>query len=1195
MNKWHNSIIASILLLVFFESVMIPASAQQFPPAPPVPIIIRKTQILLSHTEPQKTVVINVTHFDPEQIVKTIALTFKEPMLSIYLIIYHLKEKPPEVAEPSYISLLYFTIGARQDLLKSIEKAIITFGVEKKIVDEKKIDEKTIVLNMFFEGKWEKLPTTKIAEDEKYLYFKAVLPTLSHFAITGVTTILPLPYWWIIVIVISSIIIGIIATCRKINQIIRKYNIGDDDVKQVAAEQKEESEMGPMSSFIILVLFFILLIYLYHNKSWLVALSDPINLLITLRSSIINIRVEGFSNGFMVLLASIQIIVLGTIISHRLLGTEDLLLKRVTALGLGIGISGLVTIILSVLGLLTRVILTTFLTFLIVFLVLIGALSTFQKSYANAKGILKFLVDSFSIWRVGRKFEKSLLILIFPGSIVFFFIYLHSLFHPIYHWDALFYHASIANILFHERSFPFIAGSSTGIGMSGNYPPLFSAIGAYFYVMVGNIEEIYLKIIPPTMSLLTMFVVYFTGKRFFGTTQGLMASFLFLVTPIIIYSTIPTLLDTTLMFYLTMYVLFLTLGANQNNDRDRIRYWSIAALFYGLSLLTSYRALYLGVVFALTLLYFLLSKKASLRFFFFNFVIFTIIAIAIYSIWGFRNLVFFGNPIYPLGGGKYLDSYLDKLRIEELQKAQWHFMFNKFSVSLLDWAEFLLWRGAHFPTASLLTLLGFIFVTHYGKLSSTLPLLLWAIIYYFYPIIPLAHERYILQYLPALAQISALPLTYILKKSSLLTKSLFKKRALSLCIALWLTLVFFTTALPISIVGTPHSPYQPPADPLLGLKTLGADKFAFLRLFYGEFMRTAEWLENRINITAKVALPGEFPPLFKQADIRVLFYLDTPEASILRHITDPNDVVILFRERNIKYIYVPEWVRTSPRYADLLFLSFLGSPRFFPMIFTNGVEKVYHVGPIDDVITSNSTIQLHINFFDNSAWSEVYLVNKTPVRDVIGKSFTPRLWITSEFPLILIRIKYLDKEGFLTFNLHTEDRIYLDYAKIVSNGTGQWKTFEFPVVAERPFIEFGLFASKNFTIAKIEAIPLKLLGRYSVFSLYKTIVNKTDPPAMFIYLPPFRGGEKVEIESKSHRRNISIEIFEGVIQPWENTKWWERHRMVARVPELPTFGTQNPTLIWHAKPGIYTLLVVLWDEYSTDTSVDLSITIGGSG
>jgi hypothetical protein len=53
--------------------------------------------------------------------------------------------------------------------------------------------------------------------------------------------------------------------------------------------------------------------------------------------------------------------------------------------------------------------------------------------------------------------------------------------------------------------------------------------------------------------------------------------------------------------------------------------------------------------------------------------------------------------------------------------------------------------------------------------------------------------------------------------------------------------------------------------------------------------------------------------------------------------------------------------------------------------------------------------------------------------------------------------------------------------------------------------------------------------------------------------------------------------------------------MVARVPELPTFGTQNPTLIWHAKPGIYTLLVVLWDEYSTDTSVDLSITIGGSG
>jgi PGF-pre-PGF domain-containing protein len=201
-------------LSVFFVSIITPASAQYFPPTPPKPIIIRETQISVSYTEPQKTVVINVTQFDPEQIVKTITLTFKEPMLSISLTIYYLKEKPPEVTEPSDTPLLYFTIRAHQDLLKNIEKAVITFSVEKKIVDEKKIDEKTIILNRFSEDKWEKLSTTKIAEDEKSLYFKAESLGLSHFAVTGITIPPPFP-WWIIAIVIAIIvIIGIIATYR---------------------------------------------------------------------------------------------------------------------------------------------------------------------------------------------------------------------------------------------------------------------------------------------------------------------------------------------------------------------------------------------------------------------------------------------------------------------------------------------------------------------------------------------------------------------------------------------------------------------------------------------------------------------------------------------------------------------------------------------------------------------------------------------------------------------------------------------------------------------------------------------------------------------------------------------------------------------------------------------------------------------
>jgi len=91
-----------------------------------------------------------------------------------------------------------------------------------------------------------------------------------------------------------------------------------------------------------------------------------------------------------------------------------------------------------------------------------------------------------------------------------------------------------------------------------------------------------------------------------------------------------------------------------------------------------------------------------------------------------------------------------------------------------------------------------------------------------------------------------------------------------------------------------------------------------------------------------------------------------------------------------------------------------------------------------------------------------------------------------------------------------------------------------------------------------------------------------------------KGHEKLIIEANSYGKKISLEIFEGVIQPWETTQWWNNHIMVARVPDLPTFGIQDPTLIWNAKPGIYTLVIVLWDNYTPDTRIDLSIIIVSS-
>lgn len=85
---------------------------------------------------------------------------------------------------------------------------------------------------------------------------------------------------------------------------------------------------------------------------------------------------------------------------------------------------------------------------------------------------------------------------------------------------------------------------------------------------------------------------------------------------------------------------------------------------------------------------------------------------------------------------------------------------------------------------------------------------------------------------------------------------------------------------------------------------------------------------------------------------------------------------------------------------------------------------------------------------------------------------------------------------------------------------------------------------------------------------------------------------RATVQTDSHGKNISAEVFEGVIQPSETTEWWERRKMVARFPEFPTWR-EEPEPSWEAKPGLYTLVIVLWDEYEPDTKIDFSIAIGG--
>jgi len=207
VRKFAIKVIAILAILLMFASVMNTALAQYFPPVP-TPIVVRETLVTVFYTQPKGVITIDVTQFDPQQVVKELIITLEEPVLNASFTIYLLAKRPPEAHEPKETALLYFTIRAHTALLKNVKSARIAFAVERAVVGEEGVNAETIILNRFFLGMWEELPTKKVYEDKKFLYFEAEAPGLSHFAATRV--VLPPPFLWLTVVIIVVVAVAFI-------------------------------------------------------------------------------------------------------------------------------------------------------------------------------------------------------------------------------------------------------------------------------------------------------------------------------------------------------------------------------------------------------------------------------------------------------------------------------------------------------------------------------------------------------------------------------------------------------------------------------------------------------------------------------------------------------------------------------------------------------------------------------------------------------------------------------------------------------------------------------------------------------------------------------------------------------------------------------------------------------------------------
>ncbi|NLF89270.1 glycosyltransferase family 39 protein [Candidatus Bathyarchaeota archaeon] len=979
------------------------------------------------------------------------------------------------------------------------------------------------------------------------------------------------------------------------------------ETENVSSDHKEDLLV---SMLILAFAAFSWCVYAFVNRSWFAAFGQVMAWLGNPTINYASLQVEGLPQA---VFAVTEVLVLGALCSKLLLNKEkDFVVKFVTALGLGAGLTGLIVIILAIFGSLYQLPLN-----LAVLTVCVISLSVIvYRGKANSLSLKQFLTSYFSLPMLQLPSNLKLWL---PACLaimaVFFFSFYHALSTVIVHWDALVYHAAMANIMYNEHAIPLIVGPSIGLEMSANFPPLYSALGAYVYTQIGSVQDVYLRLIAPIMGLLTVLATYKIGEIAVGKKFGLIAALFLALTPLFFRYSIYATSYSTLTFFCTVTILFLVLAIG----RGGAKYWVASGVFFGFATLTSYIALYLAPFLLIALLAHLLIKRTSFRLSFKNSVLLLVSALLVGGVWYLRNLILVDNPIYPNAytvlGGLNIDPLIMQTTFAGIKQSAVVSFFGG-DVSIFEQIMTFLTYRTSYPAISLLTVLAVILLPTIKNRKLWL-IALWPLTLGFLVLsgVSWGFPRHIVFAMPGFALLSAVPILKLLdfcRSCDLSGQSNFLQRInprlpkirvsnllrLGLAAVLLVGLVFPSLTLVMGgKVWAENLNDQVPADYLWFLKNPNADTWAAASQLYPE-ADAWQYINANLSEGERVATVENRLYYVKNCSNDYFFYLDGWEARDLYNITDPAQMVQFLRDRNVKFVVDVSWARDHGHFEVLPLSKYLGDPSpYFPTLFNNASNPaIYNVGPIQTPLTDSSPLPLSIN---TGGWSEIVAINGVQTQSVIADSDAARLYVSTE-NLTEVSITYLDcGTGSIAVNIRDPNSLewYNGVAVIQKTNTGQWKNYDFIApIAERGYVELGIHAyHENFTVKRIVATPYQAIGRTAVSSINSTIsmqiTNNTLPPTATVYLPMLNKTDTIKINAISNGQPICIELYRGIIQPREATSWWLNHDLTSRSPNSTEVGEVTPSLTWQVDQcGSYTVVIVLRDSYHVGAQVDLQIT-----